>query len=845
MPNQSHQQKLQTMMLRQQKLIYPLSHRQSGGFVMSFIAVVLIIGSLLVFSVYLIYQDRVITSKFESKRWNIPAKVYSKPLELYQGAQLRPQDLENWLSLLNYTPTQDFQQKGTYQKQGLQYTIHTRAFNYHQSDSEPSQVVKFHLKDNRIENIQSTQPNISGIARLEPVLIGGIYPDNNEDRIVLHLSDIPQPLIDALVATEDRDFFEHHGVSVRSISRAIVNNVTGGQLQGGSTITQQLIKNFYLTSERTLKRKANEAVMAVLLELHYSKKEILQTYMNEIYLGQNGNHSINGFGLASQFYFNRPLNELRIDQQAMLVGIARGPTLYNPFRYPEKALERRNTVLHNMLVMGKLSQEDYNIAITQPLDVVQTPALGKSKFPDFLDIVKRELNKTYYPEDLKNEGLRIFTTLDPNIQMSADNAVNYMLPQLRKSNQRLYNLQSALVSANPRTGELVAVVGSGDSFTGFNRVVDAKRQVGSLLKPIIYLMALNKGEYNLATGISDDPITVNVALGEAWTPKNYDFTSHGVVPLTTALAQSYNQSAVRLGIDIGIPQFNRQLQRMGIEKKLPTYPSILLGAVLLSPMDMLNVYQVLASGGEKRHLHTIRAVVDSHGRLLPNHLPKPTQAIEPAEAFLTNYAMQQVVKQGTAKSALVLGESLNLAGKTGTTNDYRDAWFAGYSGNYVSVVWVGRDDNQPIQLSGGSGALPIWIDYMKRLQLTPVQLTQPTNVNWFWLENGTGKLSHESCENSAYLPVNVSHTLPEDSECLQNLRQQQQAQALAQRQAEEKALLEQRRQQRMQQIEQNRQSQSTQPTLEEPAVNVGEEKLLTPEPRSERWLEQTTNNWFN
>lgn len=760
--------------IKQHKHIQKNMVNKQSGFVISFILLVIIIALMVLATLYTLNLNKTIINKFEGKRWNIPAKVYSRPLELYKGATVDDKTLNTWLKLLGYQTNSKYNRTGSFYKTNNTYFIHTRGFKYGNKDIEAEQVIKLTINGKKISSIQSTKKNDTGIIRLEPVTIGGIYPDNNEDRIVTSLEDIPKPLVDALIATEDRNFYSHYGVSIRGTTRAIVNNLLGKSTQGGSTLTQQLIKNFYLNSERSYKRKANEAVMALLLEAHYSKNEILQTYMNEINLGQNGNRSINGFGLASQFYFNRPVNELSIDQQALLVGIAKGPSYYNPRRNPERAIKRRNVVLNNMLVMGKLSQANYDEAIKKPLGVVEKPSVGKSRFPDFLDMVKRELNAVYDADDLKNEGLRIISTLDPIAQTAADNAVNNKLNSLRNSSAKTKELQGALVSADPQTGELVAVVGSGNEFTGFNRAVDAKRQVGSLLKPVIYLTALQSGRYNLASSVDDSPITVTMSDGSTWSPKNYDGRDHGYVGLTTALAKSYNQSAVQLGMEFGVDTFVKQLQRMGINKKdIEPYPSALLGSTELTPMDMLGIYQVFATGGFKTPIHSIRSVTDSNGKILQRSGLNTVQSI-PADAnYLTNFAMQQVVKSGTAKAALSLGNELNLAGKTGTTNNYRDAWFAGYSGNYVSVVWVGRDDNKPIGLSGSSGALPIWVSYMKQLNLAPVALVQPKNIEWLWLENNEGTLSNEQCPSAIYAPI-LSKNVPKDaSNCAVNVYNQE------------------------------------------------------------------------
>lgn len=834
----------------------PARQAQRGIFIVSFIIIVAIIGGLVALVLYLMKQDRIITSKFEGKRWNIPAKVFSQPLTLQQGTEVPAGNIDNWMIWLNYRNTNDIQNSGTYNKVtnklGTTYTIHSRQFTYTDSDVEPKQILKVTIKDGKIDKLQSTEPNAKGMVRLEPILIGGIYPDNNEDRIILNINEVPQPLIDALIATEDRAFYEHHGISVRGIVRAIISNITGGARQGGSTITQQLIKNFYLNSERTLERKANEAIMAVLLEMHYSKDEILQTYLNEINLGQDGNLSINGFGLASQFYYNRPLGELRLDQMALLVGLAKGPSQYNPFRNPKAALERRNVVLDNMLTQGKITQAQYNTAIAQPLDVAKTATISQSKFPDFLDVVKRELNRYYKTDDLKNEGMRVYTTLDPNIQLLANTAVTQSVTALKKTDpKQLSALQSALVTANPQNGELLATVGSVSDFTGFNRAVDAKRSVGSLLKPIIYLTAFERGDYNLASGVDDSPISVNLGNGETWTPNNYDRVSHGnAVPLIHALANSYNLAAVHTGMEVGVPRVISQLQKMGIKDQLPNYPATLLGAVSLSPMDMLGVYQVLATGGYKNTIHSIRTVVDSEAHQVQSNAPQNEQVADPAASFMTNYALQKVITDGTAKAALSLGTNLNLAGKTGTTNDYRDAWFAGYSGNYVSVVWVGRDDNQPIGLSGGNGALPMWMNFMRRLDLTPVNLAPPTNVEWQWLENGTGKLTEERCPNAVNLPIATNHIPNDSSDCAMNIYQNEQDRQIAEQRAKDEAEYRAGQQNRMDSIVKDTQSyeeqmqqtiprprQSSVPTSATQGQSQGEP--LHPARRSESWLQKT------
>ncbi|WP_173911185.1 penicillin-binding protein 1B [Acinetobacter sp. Marseille-Q1618] len=727
---------------------------ERGIGIIALIFCVLIIAAFLAFSIYLVRLDTIIRDKFEGNRWDIPAKVFARPLELYANAPVAANDFEQELKLLGYSKKDSYDKSGSYVVQNNSYYVHTRGFDYGDS-VDPEQILQVSFNENTVADIKATKPSSTGIARLEPMLVGGIFPQHNEDRVLIKLNKVPKTLIEALVATEDRNFYHHHGVSFRGTARAIVSNVTGGKRQGGSTLTQQLVKNFYLSPERTLKRKVNEAFMSLLLEFHYDKDEILEAYLNEVNLGQNGNYSINGYGLASQFYFGLPLRELNIAQQAYLVGLVQGPTLYNPWKNPEGAKKRRNIVLNNMLVMGYLTQEEYERESARPLNVVKKPTTGPSKFPDFLDIVRRQLKKEYQESDLTNQGLRIFTTLDPISQTKVQNSFRETVSRLARSNpSRLKDLQGAVLITQPENGELIAAVGSTQDFTGFNRTIDAKRQVGSLLKPVIYLSALESGRYTWASQIEDGPISIPVDGNKSWTPKNYSGGGHGYVPMVQALANSYNLSAVRLGQEFGLSTFKNQLTKFGVESNIPNYPSIFLGAVDMSPMEVMSIYGNFATGGFKYPVKAIRSVVDSNGRLLERYNLNVQQTIDPSAAYILNYGLQQVMSSGTGRSAYAsLSPELKLAGKSGTTNDTRDSWFAGYSGNHLAVVWLGLDDNKITGLTGSSGALPVWTNVMKQLRQKPVNLRQTDNVQWQWIDSDSGQLSAQGCDQSFYIPL--------------------------------------------------------------------------------------------
>ncbi|MBC7750514.1 MAG: penicillin-binding protein 1B [Candidatus Saccharibacteria bacterium] len=750
-----------------QTRVPPNSRPQSNqGLVVVALLFLLVLAACIIgLVIYIIRQDSVVRSKFEGQRWEIPAKVFARPLELYVGATVDGKSVRDELTLLGYKKNVNYQAPGTFLESGDSMFVHTRGFNFG-SSKEPEQVLKIKFASNTvngstISDIQSTQASTSGVVRLEPVLIGGIYPRINEDRVLIKLSDTPQSLIDALIATEDRSFYQHHGVSVRGLGRALLSNATGGPRQGGSTLTQQLVKNFYLTSARTLKRKVTEATMAILLEIHYSKNEILETYLNEINLGQNGNHSINGFGLAAQFYFAQPIQELKLSQVALLVGLVKGPSEYNPWRHPVSSLARRNVVLKNMLDQQKITQDQYDSARESPLGIVKKPTAGQSLFPDFLDLVRRQLRLEYQESDLTSDGLQIFTTLDPRVQNAADAAFEQTLSQIIKANpKKLTGLQGAALVSNPQNGEILAIVGGSGLFTGYNRALDARRQVGSLFKPAVYLTALASGRYNLLSLLDDGPVDISGSGMTNWKPRNYDLQDHGVVTLTDALTHSYNQATVHLGMQLGLAQVINTLKNLGINAPLTGYPSILLGAANLSPLDVLNMYQTIASDGFQHPPRAIISVIKADGSPLQRFGLTMQQSVDPSATYLLNYAMQQVIKSGTAAAAnRALPSTLNLAGKTGTTNDLRDSWFAGYSGNYTSVVWVGQDDNRPTGLSGASGALPIWINLMKRLKLTPVSFAQPDGVDWQWVDTASGQVSAEGCAGAVYIPM-LRNTLP-------------------------------------------------------------------------------------
>ena len=543
---------------------------------------------------------------------------------------------------------------------------------------------------------------------------------------------MPPALIDALLAVEDRNFFNHEGIDLRGIMRALFHNILRRQFeQGGSTITQQLVKNFFLSRERTLARKTNEMIMALLLERHYGKDEILTAYVNEVYLGQQGQRSVHGFGTAAEFYFARPLNELRLDQIALLVGMVKGASWYNPRRHPDRAERRRNLVLDLMFQQGYLDERTRLQAQARPLDLTAAPRWVSGKYPAFLQFVKGQLSREYEMKDLRNEGLRIFTTLDTRRQDSTELVLRQQLQQMeRGKSMKAGTLQAAGIFLQSSTGAVLSLAGDRNAeYAGFNRAMHATRPIGSLIKPFIYYTALtDPHRFSPVTGVNDSDITIRLSDGTSWRPDNYDGRNHGRVSLLEALARSYNKASVRLGWEVGLDRVIATLGKAGVDSDIEPFPALLLGSLELTPLQVSQLYQTLANGGFFVPVNSIREVLDSDGRALRRYALEVRQALQAEAAFLTGFMLVQAVSRGTGRGLYRMIPGVPLAGKTGTTNDLRDSWFAGFGDDVTGVVWVGRDDNQPTGFTGASGALQIWGNIVKQQGIRGIELLPPPGV---------------------------------------------------------------------------------------------------------------------
>ncbi len=705
--------------------------------------------------------------KFEGHQWALPAQVYARPLEIYEGAPLNMAQLQQELTALNYQFVPQPERLGQATLRGSSVQVYSRGFAFVDGKELPKQF-KFTIEDGRIEALRERtaagtwQP--LAIYRLEPQQIGGIYPVHGEDRILVKLEDVPASLGAALIAVEDKDFKDHFGISPKAIARAMLANIRAGAIvQGGSTLTQQLVKNLYLSQDRSIWRKVQEALMTLSLELHYSKAKILETYINEVYLGQSGPRAIHGFALASHYYFRKTLDQLEPQEVALLIGLVKGASYYNPWRNPERSLARRNVVLGVMQSEGLITESELLRYKSKPLGVQSQQDVSQYAYPAFIDLVKRQLQEDYREEDLSSEGLQIFTTLAPSVQWAAERALSSTLEEL-ESGYRLTSdsLQGAVVVTDTGGGEVQALVGDRNPrYSGFNRSLDARRQAGSLFKPAIYLAALETGDYNLATRLDDSPVQVGAAgMSEdnIWEPQNFDHKSHDDVLFYQALAHSYNQASARLGITIGIDKVIETLHKLGISRAVPYLPSMLLGAMSVSPLEITQIYHTLATGGVYTQLRAIRSVHTHDGATLRRYPLTSEPRFPRADVYLINYALQAVMREGTGSSAyLRVPQRLALAGKTGTTNDQRDSWFVGFSGNHLATVWVGRDDNGKTPLTGSRGALPTWAQLMSTIQTESLVFPVPEGIEYDWVDGSSGLLTGENCEDAHWVPFAVDN----------------------------------------------------------------------------------------
>jgi penicillin-binding protein 1B len=714
---------------------------------------------------WVVYLDHVVTREFQGRHWSVPARVFAEPIELYAGAPMSADDLEEELRRLHYRSGDPAVGPGLYRRRGAEFELHARRVRFVDEERAPARLW-IRAGNEAISALRNADGSELPVFRLDPLLVGSVFPVHGEDRIVLTPAEVPPLLAAAIKEIEDRRFDEHHGIDPHGILRALWANLRAGHVvQGGSTLTQQLVKNYFLSDEQTFGRKATEAVMALRLEARFPKQDILVAYLNEVYLGQDGERAVHGFGLGSEYYFAKPLAELDVGELALLIGLVKGPSYYDPRKHPDRARTRRNLVLEQLATAHLIDPAAAKRAAQQPLGL---KAPGGGYVPAFLDLVRRHLKRDYAEADLAAAGLSVYTTLDARAQAAAERALTRQLARLDAASRvRDAHLEGAVIVAEPHSGDVVAVVGGREvGAEGFDRALDARRPIGSLVKPAVYLSALESGRYNAATILTDAPVELKLGDGSIWSPQNYTHEVYGQVPMARALAESMNLATVRLGLDLGLGHVADTLMQLGLTTRPVLNPSLLLGTVEMTPLEVVEIYAPLANGGFRARLRAVRAVLDEHGKPLRSFKVQVEAAAPPAAIYALDRMLTLVTTHGTARGATARLPGIVAAGKTGTSSDTRDSWFAGFTGSYLAVVWVGYDDNRVTGLTGAAGALPVWADTIASLKSAsfepvPAELTEDR-----WIEFGSGLETTPTCSADAVvIAVPKGTTLPVKPGC--------------------------------------------------------------------------------
>ncbi len=730
-------------------------------------AVALGLGFLIPYTVYLNNQ---VTQRFGELRWQIPTRVYARPLVLSPGVAMNPATLKTELAASGYRDDGTGSSPGTYRVQGGNFSISSRGYVDVDGRVAPRRV-EVVVSGGQVASLRDAADRKAlKAARLDPARIATLYGQKQEERRLVRISETPELLVTGLQAVEDKDFAHHHGIDISGIARAVWVTVrSGGETrQGASTLTQQLARSGLLGigKEQTVTRKLNEVLYALIMEARYDKATILEAYLNQVYLGQRGKQAIHGVASGAEFWFGRDLNSLTTEQVALLIGLVKGPSYYDPRRNPDNALDRRNFVLGKLHENKLINDAEYQRALEAPLGVSKTPGIAAAnRFPAYVDLVRRQLGNDYPESVLQGAGLNVFTGMSPSAQAYAEGAVQHTIKALETP--RRPELQTGLVMTDVHNGDVLAVVGSRDvSEPGFNRAIEAQRPVGSLLKPFVYLLALAQPDrFSLATWVEDTPVTVKLGRGRNWTPGNADNRSHGTVRLIDALARSYNQATVRVGMEVG-PERLTQLINVLAGLKADPNPAVILGSTDQSPYGMTQLYQFLASGGEIQPLHAVRGVVDAQGRLLKRYdkSPAPAQEGDSIAANLISVGLQQVVASGTASRLNAEGLShLQAAGKTGTSNDGRDSWYAGYTGDHLAVIWMGNDQNEQTGLFGASGAMRVWSGIFRNLPSKPLQVNNK-GLDWQYVDANGMTATSDACPGARRFPFVVGFA-PQGAPC--------------------------------------------------------------------------------
>ncbi|HMA98852.1 MAG TPA: penicillin-binding protein 1B [Wenzhouxiangella sp.] len=717
------------------------------------------------------WLDREAGQRFADRQWTQASRVYARPLELYPGRLIDAGRLSLELQAIGLR-SGDPAAVGRYRAGANRIEAHVPGFMFG-DDRQPAQRIVVRIDRGEIIGLETEHQKSAVLVRLPPAELGSLLPLDDRDRTLVALEDFPPLLIAGIQAVEDRQFAHHFGVDPRGLARAAWANLRrGAVVQGGSTITQQLVKNLFLTPERSLWRKFNEAIMAMSLERRFGKAAILEAYLNEVYLGQAGGHAIHGFGRAAEHYFGLPVQSLNTEQIALLVGMVRGASWYHPGRNAGRARARRDRVVDMFYETRLIGESEWQRARSSTLGLGSPRPSGARRHDGFLDLVARQLRRDYRDRDLRGTGLRIFTTLDPIAQLDAERALSQGLSATERNEGQL---QGAVVLIEPASGEIRALVGDRTPGRfGFNRALDARRPIGSVIKPFIYLLALAQPDrWHLASALVDGPLSVSVEGQSPWQPENIDGESHGEVALMDALARSFNQATVALGLEVGLPALFRLLEQLGVTQPESAHPSAFLGAIELTPLQVAQLYQPLAAEGYSTPLRAINQVLDREGNEIGRYGRRLRPVREREALALLDFGLRHAVTDGTGRSlSWRLPDDPGVRGKTGTSNDRRDAWFVGYTDHWLGVVWAGRDDNAPAGVSGSGTALPIWAELFKQLPLDTVRRNWPEGIEWYWIDWPSPLLASEECPGALAIPFIEGSQPDARSPCIGGEREQ-------------------------------------------------------------------------
>ncbi len=678
---------------------------------------------------------RVIEARLSGDVFNNASLVFAAPTPVFVGEAITPDEVAARLRKGLYSEYEGGSNVGTYRRVGNRLEIRPGSASFFESDFFKEGPAALEFANGHIASITSLSDAAADESyKLEPEVITTLFDNSRSKRRLVRYQDLPKTVVNAVVAAEDHSFFSHHGVNLYRIFASGLHDFfrTDEIMQGGSTLTMQLARNIFgLTPQRKFGRKINEIFLALLLEQRLNKEQIFELYANQIYLGQRGSFSIYGFGEAASAYFNKDVGSLTAAEAALLAGVIRGPNIYSPYKYPSRALERRNFVLRSMMEQGMLTPQEAEKASAAPLGVVVRNVEG-TQAPYFVDMVKDQLLEQFSEHDLLSQSYRIYTTLDMDVQEAASMAINAGMVEVDKRLKRPkaapgapppdpLQPQLALVVLDPHTGWMKAMVGGRDYGRSQLNHVLAKRQPGSSFKPFVYAAALNSGVdgsqplITPATVLNDEPTTFQFG-DQAYEPENYKQEYFGQVTLRQALMHSLNVATVRLAEMVGYEKVRDLAVAAGFNTDLLATPAIALGSYVATPLEVAGAYTIFSNGGTYEEPRFILAVNDSSGRLLWRSSEVTRQVLDPRVAYLMVNLMESVIDNGTGAGVRTRGFTLPAAGKTGTSHD---GWFAGFTSNLLAVAWVGYDDDRALNLTGADSALPIWTEFMKRATQDP------------------------------------------------------------------------------------------------------------------------------